>query len=332
MAVVVVKDVVVFILFAINLELCNQVMKHSKDGLNLQMVLQPFKSLLSSVCIGLGAGLLLGFLISSQGLSARLPSFKRTTPGHPSKVREGVEAGMVAVTGACVFWFAALVSADSLLACVVTGVLTTNRRVAATSRDVQEHLAGSVAQLMPYVNTAFFGLAGASLHLNAFFAMMWVAALIWVARFLAIFFGSFAGEVVGGTPPELRGRVWQGMITQAGVALGLARIASTRFPAWGPEFAALMMSIIIMNLFTGPPLFRAAVIAMGEGRSLHQSLAPEFEADGSHLSQMRTQPAGSHDGDRGSQGLTPRVGRSPSRHSLVQSPPVGTRPTGPHEV
>lgn len=38
-------------------------------------------------------------------------------------------------------------------------------RIAASSRDVQERLAGSIALLMPYVNTAFFGLAGASLHL-----------------------------------------------------------------------------------------------------------------------------------------------------------------------
>jgi hypothetical protein len=30
-------------------------------------------------------------------------------------------------------------------------------------------------------------------------------------------------------------------VEQAGVALGLARIVSTRFPVWGPEFAAFMV-------------------------------------------------------------------------------------------
>jgi hypothetical protein len=44
------------------------------------------------------------------------------------RVREGVEAIMVLAAGASVFWLALLLSADSLLACVVTGVLTTNRR------------------------------------------------------------------------------------------------------------------------------------------------------------------------------------------------------------
>lgn len=49
------------------------------------------------------------------------------------------------------------------------------------------------------------------------------------------------------------------------------------------------MSIIIMNLFAGPPLFRGAVIALGEGRGLPQHLmkldAAEYEVDGTFLPQ-----------------------------------------------
>ena len=53
---------------------------------------------------------------------------------------------------------------------------------------------------------------------------------------------------------------------QAGVALGLARMVGVRFPTWGPHFQTLAASIIIMNLCVGPPLFRAAIITMGESR------------------------------------------------------------------
>ena len=52
---------------------------------------------------------------------------------------------------------------------------------------------------------------------------------------------------------------WMGHVTQAGVALGLARTVAARFPYWGPSFSTLAVSIIVMNLFIGPVLFRAAI-------------------------------------------------------------------------
>ena len=53
---------------------------------------------------------------------------------------------------------------------------------------------------------------------------------------------------------------------QAGVALGLARMVGVRFPSWGPQFQTLAASIIILNLCIGPPLFRAAIVSIGEAR------------------------------------------------------------------
>lgn len=42
--------------------------------------------------------------------------------------------------------------------------------------------------------------------------------------------------------------------------MGLARIAGTAFPTWGPAFQTVMMAIIVINMLTGPPAFRAALI------------------------------------------------------------------------
>ena len=47
---------------------------------------------------------------------------------------------------------------------------------------------------------------------------------------------------------------------QAGVALGLARIVSGAFPGWGQDFAALEAGVVLMNLFTGPPLFKVRLV------------------------------------------------------------------------
>ena len=61
-------------------------------------------------------------------------------------------------------------------------------------------------------------------------------------------------------------------LSQAGVALGLARIAGTHIPVWGIQFQTIMMAIIICNMLAGPPLFRASIVAAGEAHSLPASM------------------------------------------------------------
>lgn len=63
---------------------------------------------------------------------------------------------------------------------------------------------------------------------------------------------------------------------QAGVALGLTRMAAVRFPHWGAEFQTLMATVIVANLIIGPPLFRAAIVTTGESRmdAHNKSAAP----------------------------------------------------------
>ena len=45
-------------------------------------------------------------------------------------------------------------------------------------------------------------------------ATLWVALIVWLVRVAAIYGGSWLGSWLGGTPPEFRLRIWQGMITQ----------------------------------------------------------------------------------------------------------------------
>jgi len=69
----------------------------------------------------------------------------------------------------------------------------------------------------------------------------------------------------GTAPRVLRQRLWQGMVTQAGIALGLGKIVASRFgDSWGGDFGALAAGVVVANLLTGPPLFRAAIVSLGE--------------------------------------------------------------------
>ncbi|EIE22773.1 hypothetical protein COCSUDRAFT_42394 [Coccomyxa subellipsoidea C-169] len=245
MAVIIVKDVVVFICFAVNIEVSDVVMRKSGEGFGISILLEPVVSLAVSTVLGLMFGVLIGRLLAAPArpfnvLLRRLP--------HPAQSRGE-----------------------------------------AASKAIHEDLGIALTHLMPLVNMAFFSLAGASLLLGRVVATLWVAVAVYAVRLLAVYLGSRLGAWVGGTPTEHRRKVWQGMITQAGVAMGLAKAVAVRFPAWGPDFVFLMdwssscyhpvtqrcagvvvvqMSVIMMNLFSGPPMFRSAVISTGEARAL----------------------------------------------------------------
>lgn len=84
-------------------------------------------------------------------------------------------------------------------------------------------------------------------------------------RIIGIWIGSWAGGWAGAVPGPLRERMWQGMVTQAGIAMGLTRVVVAKCKgAWGPDFEALMAGVVVGNLLVGPPLFRVAITAAGE--------------------------------------------------------------------
>ncbi|KAK9840435.1 hypothetical protein WJX74_009901 [Apatococcus lobatus] len=268
MAVIVVKDVVTFLCFAINIELLQALMSDSGVSMGIRVLRGPVRSLLVAMLLGFGGGATLSTVLGSRpGLIARAPLFssltRRLSPSNVSRCKAIVVVGLAA----SVFALADRLDAEPLLACVLMGLVAANQGSEAQARSVQEELVMSFGLAMPVINMSFFALAGASIRLDALLSGLRVAICIWVARLLAIYFGSWIGGWAGRTPHDLRRRIWAGMITQAGVALGLVKTISARFPDWGPTFSAVMVSVIILNLLTGPPLFRSAVIASGEARA-----------------------------------------------------------------
>lgn len=71
--------------------------------------------------------------------------------------------------------------------------------------------------------------------------MFGAALLVFAVRLVAIFVGTWLGCYTTSTTAEYRRLFWMSMITQAGVAMGLARLAGTRFPDWGPHFQTYMV-------------------------------------------------------------------------------------------
>jgi hypothetical protein len=55
-----------------------------------------------------------------------------------------------------------------------------------------------------------------------------------------------------------------GLISQAGVAIGLATIVGEAYPARGAELRGLLLALIALNETVGPILFRRALAYSGE--------------------------------------------------------------------
>jgi len=58
--------------------------------------------------------------------------------------------------------------------------------------------------------------------------------------------------------------VWLGLISQAGVAIGLASILATAYPSRGSEMQTLVLSVIAINEIAGQILFSIALRRSGE--------------------------------------------------------------------
>lgn len=116
----------------------------------------------------------------------------------------------------------------------------------------------------PLIYVAFFTLVGEGLKLDIL-AQVWPIALAFVAiRIIAILLGSFIGGTIAGDPPKSNRYKWMVFVTQAGVALGLAKEVGVEFPGWGDTFATTIIAMVVINEIVGPILFKLALNRMEE--------------------------------------------------------------------
>ena len=156
---------------------------------------------------------------------------------------------------------ARLLRLDPMLVALAAGFYLEN-----FSRVEGERLRGELSRGAMPVYVAFFALAGAGLHVETL-ADLWP----WVALFAGLravalrYATRWAGR--GGdarVTHDLARDGWLGLISQAGVTLGLAAVARRAFPEWGISLEALIVSMIAVHEVAGPICFRKALVRAGE--------------------------------------------------------------------
>lgn len=148
---------------------------------------------------------------------------------------------------------------EPLLAALAAGIVVEN--IAAPSGDA---LKDAVERGALPVLVVFFAVAGALLHLEALRSIGVIAVLVSAARLVFIRVGGYFGARVSSAPREVSGLVWMGLVSQAGVTLGLTTIVATEFTDWGARVQTLMVALIALHELVGPVLFRSALARAGE--------------------------------------------------------------------
>jgi Kef-type K+ transport system membrane component KefB len=112
----------------------------------------------------------------------------------------------------------------------------------------------------------FFAMAGADLRLQTFVAFWPLVLAVALVRVALVYGGTTAGARLGRAEPVVTRYAWTGLVSQAGVALGLATIVAERLPKLGLAMYTLILGIIAFNESVGPVLFRGGLDRAGEIR------------------------------------------------------------------
>ncbi|MFL5618954.1 MAG: cation:proton antiporter [Gemmatimonadaceae bacterium] len=155
---------------------------------------------------------------------------------------------------------ARLAHVETLLTLLSAGFVAEN----VSARELGEALRNAMERSAAPVFVVFFALAGASLHIHELPVLWPLVIPIVVCRLGAIWLGTRLGGRWGGASREERRYVWMGLVSQAGVAIGLATVLAEVFPERGVEIRTLFLTVIAVNETIGPIFFRHALASSGE--------------------------------------------------------------------
>ena len=237
LGVTIAQDVAVIVLFALVLAVARALA--SAGAVKLAVAGSALVQLAAAIAAGLALG-------------ATLAEYLR-------RVRRGMALFLVAVAFVAAE-VARLAHLEAMLVALAAGFYLEN-----FSRAEGERLRQTLPRASLPVSVVFFALAGAGLRVEAL-AELWPWVLLLVGlRAVALRYGALWAGRHPSVSPVLARHGWLGLISQAGVALGLAAAARRAFPEWGVSLETLIVAMIGVNQVVGPVCFLRALRLAGEG-------------------------------------------------------------------
>lgn len=154
-----------------------------------------------------------------------------------------------------------------ILTNMVLGFLIVNTQANSLLKKIEDEL----SNVMPLLFVLFFVLAGANLHVAALPSLGLLGVVYIVGRTVGLAGGASLGATIGRAEPKIRKYLGLGILSQAGVAIGLALIVKHEFSTlgtWGAEIGSTVITTVtatcIFFELIGPILTKFGLQKAGE--------------------------------------------------------------------
>jgi Kef-type K+ transport system membrane component KefB len=268
LAVVGMDDALALVLYSVAAAFAESLLGQSDAPSLLQILELPLIEIGGSAILGIGLGLLLDQIMCRM------------------QVQHDVMAVSIGVVLLAVGLSEAL-GFSLILTTMILGMVLVNR-----CPEHGCHVRFTIEQAGPVIYVLFFTLVGARFQISLLPTMGLLGIAYVVLRSTGKFGGAWLGGTLGGAEPAVRDNLGLGLLSQAGVAIGLALASAARFDAYGPEgqaLGALIINVITATTFVvqilGPICVKLAIRRAGEiGMATleHDAWASEGSTEGPH--------------------------------------------------
>lgn len=156
---------------------------------------------------------------------------------------------------------------DPLLTFMVAGFIV--RNLSNQGRKFVQY----IEETSSVVYVVFFAIAGADLDVPLLRSLWPVALILAFSRAVVTWVASRVASRIAEDPPLLRRWGWTGLVSQAGLTLGLSLLVARELPGIGTAFRALAIATVAVNEVVGPVMFKFALDRTGETSRV---MAPSF--------------------------------------------------------
>ena len=247
LAIVGLDDGMALLLFSFAAAMTESLLMDSGAPTLLEIIELPVVEIGGSILLGLAAGLLLEVIL------------RRMKSHHDAM------AISIAFVFVCVGLSRAL-GLSLILTSMVLGMIVVNR-----DPEHGRHIRFTIEQAGPVIYVLFFALVGARLQISLLPSMGVIGVIYLLVRFSSKYSGAWLGAYLGKSDRTVRDYLGLALLSQAGVAIGLALTSAERFAEFGPRGAEIGLQILnvvtattFVTQLIGPVLVKFAVNRAGE--------------------------------------------------------------------
>lgn len=247
LAVVGLDDALALLLYSVTAALAESLLAGSGTPSLFSILELPLIEIGGSLVLGLSMGWLLDFIMC--------------------RMRERHDAMAVSIG----FVFICVGLANSLdfsliLTTMIMGIVVVNR-----CAEHGLYIRFTIEQAGPVIYVLFFALVGARFQIKLLPSMGMLGLAYVALRSFGKFTGAWLGGTLGGAEPTVKDNLGLGLLSQAGVAIGLALASASRFSGYGEEgkdLGDLIINVITATTFVvqiiGPICVKLAISRAGE--------------------------------------------------------------------